>query len=830
MSEYTILTRPHPFRTDRVETTIPVGKSLQCALGARCADNVHVSIEGEHIPREMWNRVKPKAGTAITVVRVPQGDTVKKIIAVVILVIIAIYAPQFIAWAAKFGTWAKVAAIGITMLATMAAYALIPPPEMPKLGGDGESFQRLNSLTGTSNNAMPYGSIPMVIGECVYFPPFAANPYTEILGDQQYLRAMFDLGYGDLVISDIKIGETPITSFSEVEYEVSYNPDLFSSDVFELSLADAFDNGAVVTKTSQANSNELSVDLVFGQGLFGVDDKGKTTRATTSFLFEYRLTGSVDPWVSVATLPATDRTISSGVCTVSGSNFQVSSAARKTIRLGIRWKVAQGQYDIRMTRNATTFGVGTQDNAKFDGAGIAVLRSIRTVNPSKTGTLKLAIRIKATDQLNGVVNKLSVLGQQKIRVYDSATSTWSAPVANFNPAWVYNWLLTDAEGVAVTVADSRVDLEMLEDFAADCVTKGFTCKGIIDRAISSGELLRMVLAAGRGSFSLRDGKYSVIFDKPQTTPIQHFSPTNSSSFSGNRVFVNRPHALRARFQNPEYGWQEDEIIVLDDDHSHEGLNARGVASALPAAEKFETLELPFVTSPTAAWQIARYHLGQGIFRPNIYSWDADVEHLICNRGDLVYRVDDVVEWGAGFGYISDVTRNGLNEVTTIHTAEPLYVEAGETYSIRVRTKDGQSHIRTVQAMTADTEVSSFVLTTVMPVLVDSGDLYILGKTTSEIRQLLITKIEPTYDMAASIQAVEYSTDVLTFDDNPPATFISSITGMPFLEPPPPPNIYAVFSDEAANNPDDGGTTDPTIDVGIDPGGGSLFNPGFTQLF
>ena len=90
------------------------------------------------------------------------------------------------------------------MVAILAVNALIPPPSFKGgLGGSGDPFNQLASITGTSNQANPYGVIPCVVGKMRFYPPHAALPYTETLGDDQYLRMLLDLGYGDLDISDL---------------------------------------------------------------------------------------------------------------------------------------------------------------------------------------------------------------------------------------------------------------------------------------------------------------------------------------------------------------------------------------------------------------------------------------------------------------------------------------------------------------------------------------------------------------------------------------------------------------------------------------------------
>lgn len=96
--------------------------------------------------------------------------------------------------------------------------------------------------------------------------------------------------------------------------------------------------------------------------------------------------------------------------TTGDARVHVRNQKKQTLRCGMRWKVPSGQYDIAITRGNTVYQTGTQDGAKIGDATWTVLRSISPQNPSTTGTTKLAVRIKATDQLNGVVQNLSVLG------------------------------------------------------------------------------------------------------------------------------------------------------------------------------------------------------------------------------------------------------------------------------------------------------------------------------------------------------------------------------------------------------------------------------------
>ena len=208
-------------------------------LGRHVSNTARVECGGYPVPREAWGRVRPKAGTTLHVVLYPQGGNGGKWVRAILMIVVIWFAWWAAPYLAGYGASAGAVAAwtaGLTIAGTMLVNTLVPPPTPKGLGNGGDPFQQLASLTGTSNQTNQYGVIPCVVGQKRFFPPHAALPYTEILGDDQYLRMPLDLGYGDLDVTDIKIGETAISSYEDVEYEVSTNPALFSQDIFELAV------------------------------------------------------------------------------------------------------------------------------------------------------------------------------------------------------------------------------------------------------------------------------------------------------------------------------------------------------------------------------------------------------------------------------------------------------------------------------------------------------------------------------------------------------------------------------------------------------------------
>lgn len=806
-----IVCKANPFDRDSlVRAEVQAGQTLLQMLGDNATHACAVTVGGYPVPRELWAKVKPKAGTYINVAVFPQGGNGGKWLRTILLVVVAVVA-IWVTGGGAAGLLGSAFAAGTTgaallgatigIIGSLAINALIPPP-MPKglNGGAQDPFQQLQSITGTSNQAAPYGVIPCVVGQMRFFPPHAALPYTEISGDDQYLRMLLDLGYGDLDISDIQIGGAAISTYQDVEYEISTAPKLFTQDVYEAAVGvDMSDQSDTATRTTQTATDEISLDLIFSQGLFGVNDKGKTVAGTTSFVIEYAVAGS-GVWVNATT--ASGLTSTNGLA-VSGSSFSVTSQVRKTLRCGIRWKVTAGQYDVRVTRGASSFP-GAIDNGKVGGCAWSVLRSLAYQNPSTTGTLKLAVRIRATDQLNGVVQNLSVLAAQKIPTWSPTTQTWGTAVASQNPAWVYAWLMTRCPAVKRRLADTRLDLDGISDWADECTAKGLVVSYMMDSSRAFVDVLKDTLAAGRATFGMINGKYGAIRDLAQSVPVQMFTPANSSGFQYVRAFSDLPHALRVKFTNPEANYQQDERLAYADGYTE------------ATATRFEELDLRMVTDPGAAWKLGRYHLAVAYNRPSIYTLQVDIEHMVCERGDLVRVAHDITEWGDAWGRISNVSGS------TVQLDGPVDLAAGETYKLQVRREDGSQASFTVSTPAGNGYTVLTLATT--PLATDDGCLFVLGTVAHGTADLIVKNVEPGDDLSAKLTLVDAAPAVLTADSGVPPTFVSSITGQSWCAAPDPPTVTIRSGDSA---PDDAGVIHARGGVSSPPGGGihrlPLFN-------
>lgn len=840
-----LVLRPHPFSQDHGVAYARSGQTIQQMLdgvmdGVELAPTVRVEVGGYDVPRALWGNVRPKSGVALHVTRMPAGGSGKKWLRTILLIVVMVvawYAAPMLATA--YGGTAAMWAAGIYMVGSLIVNALVPPPQ-PKLGGGGNMGDagQLNMLTGSSNQLSPYGPIPLVIGESRIYPPHAAMPYSETLGQVSYQRLMFDLGYGDIDVSDIRIGDSPLSAFEGVQFEITKTPTLYTSDVNEQVVSAQMNDGDSVVRTTAPNVDEISVDIVFPQGLFGVDNKGNLAKGVAaSITIDYRAIGTTEwkrvPGPGQVTGGTFPRLVNVQWLWAKLS-FTTQSPDRKPFGASFAWGVDSGQYEVRVRRGATNWSTSESLNRVGD-ATWSIMRSIRRTNPSKTGTTKLCMRIKASEQLNGTLQTLSCLVRQRIPVYDPATKVWSAPQVSLNPAWVYHWLLTSCPAFAVHVPSERIDLQSIVDYAAFCKKHDFEVRGTLDTKVTARQIIDDVLACALGAVTLRDGKYGVLFDHGDTVPVMVFTPLDTKSFSASRVFTRLPHALRVRFRNPAANWQMDEVTVVDDGYAHRGRDARGnplsslqrntdidvrvtsdgkiraLADEPSEPSEFETLDLRMAADAHQAWRVARHHFAQAKFRPNMYTWETDIANLACTRGDLVHVAHDVTEWGDAWGQITAI------DGATVTLAEQFTLDPTRTYTARIRRRDGSSQLLAL-ASVPDGASYSFSLVE-PPDGANITDVVVLGETHRETRKLLITGIQPSADLGARVTAVEYDARVEPYWTNPPIEIFSEVSGAAYRDPPPAPNITVIVSNPINDTPNDGGVSTPEVHIGIRPPSG-----------
>ena len=458
--------------------------------------------------------------------------------------------------------------------------------------------------------------------------------------------------------------------------------------------------------------------------------------------------------------------------------------------VNVNFSVPKGVHQVRVRRTNDsarefTYPSGNKGN-RFHTCQLLTITGYENrrpvVQPTGVKLAMTAIRVRASNQLNGNIDGISGTVQVICKDWDRTTSTWVVRPTR-NPASLLRHVLQHP-GNAKRVADAQIDLPALVAWHDFCRTNAFMYDGVLSEQQSLLDTLRDIAAAGRASPTLADGRWTVIVDRPRTHVAQHFTPHNSWGFEGARALPRLPHAFRVQFNNAERGYQPDEMIVYADGYSSAN------------ATLFEALQLPGVTTRAAVFKHARFHFAQLKLRPETYTLNADIEHLICQRGDLVRVSHDVPMWGLGSARI----RNRIS-ATVLELDEQMPMEAGTQYTLRVRLADGSSITRTVAAQAQSGHYSTLTLTSSVTTLQGApGNLVMFGSLASESVELVVQAIEPSENMTARLTLVDYSPAVYESDTEVVPAFDSQITLAPTLLQSTitaVPSISAIVSDERA---------------------------------
>ncbi len=795
----------HPFRGRPVAGQMQEGATVaeivrNVGIDPRFLMDVQVTISNglnaSVVPMDAWGRVRPKAGSHVLV-----GPKIHDPITAAILAAVLPSAASYVAgtlFALELGTLVyAVAYAGVTIVGSLLINALIPPPVKPNSASqDDPNF----SITGSANATNRYGIFPTVLGRHLMYPPKTATGYTEGEADNIHFRGRYTFGYGPVALESLKIGTTPISEFEGVEIEflnvdkdltlahmpeladkepvvvpkgesvlvaaaralaeraadreagrepestvkvnawrtgdaaLSLYPDDISEDTYSVRLT----KDEAVVRATRDRAVSVSIDVTY-QGLVQFDDSSNKQNRSVSVRYRYRRVGT-GVWVDAGTETHTGRSTASLRYT-------------KTIALP-----EAGEYDIEVMRTSDD----SDDTKIRDDCYLTAVRSVQSgALPSHRNIAEIAIRVKASDQLNGQIQTLNAVVHQLAPVWDG--EAWSDLQPVRHPAWVYARALM-GPGLGNPVAADRLQLDDLRAWAAE--EPHWTCDGVIDQSTPLAEVLDMICASGRARRALRDLKYSVIRDGGAGPIVQQFSPRNSWGFAGAIRFPRDIHGFRVRCLSERLEWQQDEITVYADGYDETN------------ATEFETLELRGVVlskddaTGGNAWRLGRYHLAQAILRPEEFTWQCDLEHLRVNMGDKVRLVHDVPLIGVGAARVTGLKAHFDGSLAGFTMDEDLPADANG-YRVCWRCQDC-----TEVVFQADVQDGLWRVSASEGVTFDQlapGDLVSIEQTTVESMEVLVSSITHQGDMKATLTGVSAAPAVLKADSGDIPPYVPSIT-------------------------------------------------------
>ena len=380
----------------------------------------------------------------------------------------------------------------------------------------------------------------------------------------------------------------------------------------------------------------------------------------------------------------------------------------------------------------------------------------------------LAMQITADSQLSGSINNLNCIIRHEVHAYDAGLEEW-VPAYSNNPAAIFIDVLLNSVRNRYPLVTSvdwddltniPIDWSTMVDWYNYCELEGFSCNGVIASSTIVKEELAKVALTGRATFTVRDGLYTVIIDREQPTPVQLFTPRNTSNFTASRAFFTKPDGVRVKFVNETIGYQSDEAII-----NYIGSDEN----------TYDELSLDYITSPSQAEAYGRYYLNVKNVRQETFTFTTDFEYLVCSAGSRIKFQHDIPLLGIVSARVTAIAVVG-GEIAAITIDENIEMAAGSTYVIELRVEnDGEFEILTIPVSTGGTS-ELLVLEPDSPIIEGTiivGDLLAFGESGTVIEDLIISDIATSDNLGATITAIKY--DEAIYDLTAFTTYASNVS-------------------------------------------------------
>jgi hypothetical protein len=389
------------------------------------------------------------------------------------------------------------------------------------------------------------------------------------------------------------------------------------------------------------------------------------------------------------------------------------------------------------------------------------LATVFNTNPVQTdGVATVSVKVHSR-----ALGQISVLASGYTKDWDG--SGFNTVTTTSNPAPHYYEILTGTLGARPLTTDI-VDSAGLVTWRTYCNTQSLTANAVLEGR-SYAEALTLIAAAGYAR-PWQSEKAGVLVDKSRVadTPVQKFSPRNLRNFKWEKAFADKVTGFRVSYRDSANDYRDTEIIVYDD-------------PANPDSNNLESIRNDAQVTSALVTARAQFDLEQVRRRLTFYTGEADVEAIVCQRGDLIGVQHDILTTRAGFARIVEVVKSGSNITglkldgsvpvdteTGLFSKAHLFTEtalfaAGANTGIAIRLKNGAGALIKQITASVNDEVVDITFSTPFadPGTIDRDCLCNVGALGSEEKRLIVTAITYKNDLTATLTMVDEAPELFT---------------------------------------------------------------------
>jgi len=689
-------------------------------------------------------------GDFISVCPIPAGggDDGKNPIAMIAMIVVMIVAvvvskgalaPYFGAYFAAGTAGATIAAGAIMAAGSMLVNAILPPgrPDMPRIGSDGWNESPTYGWGQMRQVAIQGGVIPVLYGTQRVAGQVISRS-VEISGDnKEILNIMLAVCHGpldaDADITDIRINDQPVSYYNGVLTYVrkGSNADAvipgFDEVVSQNNYGNKLTYDTPVTKQTDGTAVDAAdINVMAPYGCYYANNQGGIDARSANYDVHYREVGAPS-W-----------TLDDSY-TITGATAQT---IRKTIRIDFP---AAAQYEVKLTRTNEESADSREKTAIYWSSMSEIVEQV-LIYP---GVAKYAVVALATDQLSGGEPTFTCqASRDTVSVYVTGTG-WVNKAAT-NPAWAaWDLLYNDIYGAGIAYA--RIDYTAFNAWATYCdeVVESETrhkLNVILDTQTDLWQALLQICQIGRAVPIRRGTLYSVVVDKTDT-PVQMFTTGNIIAGTFKLSYLplkDRANAVEVAYMDEDRDYTRQVVGVYSDDYNDSD-----------EPDNKTSIRLFGCTSRTQAVREGAYRINATKYLTRTIEFEADIDAIAAQVGDLIYFQHDVPEWGIG-GRIVSATAN------TVTLDQDVTLQPATTYLVSVRlAEDDTVEERTVQSVEEETTTDELTLTSNWTTTPAKHDVFAFGVSGTYRKSYRVVNISRAQELTRKIAALEYRSEVYT---------------------------------------------------------------------
>lgn len=523
---------------------------------------------------------------------------------------------------------AGLASAGVMILGTMLMGQLFPQslPQGQLSANAAAAASPTYSINASGNQARLYQPEPEGFGRMKIVPDFAADTWTQYVGNDQIGYFVYGIGRGRYEVESLQFGESVFwrdgalvedspyeiqdIQFVEPGQAVTIFPDnvITSDEVSGQELFapnDAEFDGSIgpyTTNPPGTKTNKLLFDFVLQNGVGHYDDQGNLNNYTVSWKIRYQAIDDIgNPASEWATLD--EITVTNGTLTPQ--------------RMTYAYDVADGRYQCDIIRTSNTTGDGRTLDTLIWGAMRAMLPGTYAYPISC-----IAFSVRANNALTqNASTRFSVIATRKLPLYDRATKTWSdeTPTRSWAAA-VAHVCKCEWGG---RVSDANIDLDALWAIDEKLQARGWQYDSYIDGAYLVWPLLVEMCQSQCVIPRFVGPVLSFVMDAADRPPVFALTPRNivRNSFSVTYATWSdeTPDDVTVEYLDADYGYQQ-----------------RDVTATLPESESREPsgLNILGITSREHAHKVAVAYAAHNRWQRVIVECQVEALGRIINRGDV----------------------------------------------------------------------------------------------------------------------------------------------------------------------------------------------------